>query len=207
MGKLIVGLMAGLVAMALTGCGQTPASAPSATYKAATKAAAKTAPAAKKAPSVSSRPATKAPAKPAATPAPTEQAPAENDETGSLKVDLKVSGNAPVAKLALKVFDQADPTVSADIPLNLTNGGATWAEDALPAGRYTLQVQALDAADKLLGSGNGEAIVTAGKATEVALEIRANVVAPADTSSDPDPTTPTTPTAPGGTIGLNIEIY
>lgn len=206
MSKLMVGLMTGLVALALTGCGQSPATA-TGSFKASTaKASAKAAPTAKaKAPSVSSRPSTgtKTPAKPS-NPAP--QAPAEAaPETGSLKVAFKVTGNAPVASLALKVFEQNDPSVSIDVPVTLTNGTATWATDEVGPGRYTFQVKALGSDKAVLGTGNGEAIVTAGKATEVALELRVNTAAPADDSGVAE--TPDTPAQIGGTIGLNIEIY
>lgn len=209
MSKLMVGLMTGLVALALTGCGQSPTTA-TGSFKASTaRSSAKAAPAAKaKAPSVSSRPSTgtKTPAK--ATPAPSApQAPAEEaPETGSLKVAFKVTGNAPVASLALKVFEQNDPSVSIDVPVTLTNGTATWATDEVGPGRYTFQVKALGTDKAVLGTGNGEAIVTAGKATEVALELRVNTAAaPADDSGVAE--TPDTPAQIGGTIGLNIEIY
>lgn len=206
MSKLMVGLMTGLVALALTGCGQSPATA-TGSFKASTaKAASKAAPAAKaKAPSVSSRPSTstKTPAK-STTPAP--QAPAdEAPETGSLKVAFKVTGNAPVTSLALKVFEQNDPSVSIDVPVTLTNGTAIWATDEVGPGRYTFQVKALGTDKAVLGTGNGEAIVTAGKATEVALELRVNTAAPADDAGVAE--TPETPAQIGGTIGLNIEIY
>jgi hypothetical protein len=206
MSKLMVGLMTGLVALALTGCGQSPATA-TGSFKASTaKAASKAAPTAKaKAPSVSSRPSTstKTPAK-STTPAP--QAPADAaPETGSLKVAFKVTGNAPVTSLALKVFEQNDPSVSIDVPVTLTNGTATWATDEVGPGRYTFQVKALGTDKAVLGTGNGEAIVTAGKATEVALELRVNTAAPADDAGVAE--TPETPAQIGGTIGLNIEIY
>lgn len=209
MGKLMTALMAGFVAMVLAGCGQTPASAPTGAYKASTsRTAAKSATPVKKAPSVSSKPATSTPAKPGNTAKPAETAapaaPAADPEVGSLKVDLKVTGNAPVASVMLKVFEQTDPAVSVEVPVTLTNGVATWKQAEVAPGRYTLQVQALDAAKKVLGAGNGEAIVTAGKATEVALELRANVLSTTDTTSG---TTPTTPSQIGGTIGLNIEIF
>lgn len=205
MSKLMVGLMTGLVALALTGCGQSPATA-TGSFKASTaKASAKSAPTAK-APTVSSRPSTstKAPAK-STTPAPAApQAPAEEaPEAGSLKVAFKVTGNAPVASLALKVFEQNDPSVSIDVPVTLTNGTATWATDEVAPGRYTFQVKALGSDKAVLGNGNGEAIVTAGKATEVALELRVNTAA--DTSGVAE--TPDPPAQIGGTIGLNIEIF
>lgn len=209
MSKLMVGLMTGLVALALTGCGQSPATA-TGSFKAGTaKASAKAAPAAKaKTPSVSSRPSTgaKTPAKSTTPATEAPQAPAEAaPETGSLKVAFKVTGNAPVASLALKVFEQNDPSVSIDVPVTLTNGTATWATDEVGPGRYTFQVKALGSDKAVLGSGNGEAIVTAGKATEVALELRVNTAAPADDSGVAE--TPDPPAQIGGTIGLNIEIF
>lgn len=203
MSKLMVGLMTGLVALALTGCGQSPATA-TGSFKAST---AKAAPAAKaKAPTVSSRPSTgtKTPAKSTTPATEAPQAPAEEaPETGSLKVAFKVTGNAPVASLALKVFEQNDPSVSIDVPVTLTNGTATWATDEVAPGRYTFQVKALGSDKAVLGNGNGEAIVTAGKATEVALELRVNTAT--DTSGVAE--TPTPPAQIGGTIGLNIEIF
>lgn len=204
MSKLMVGLMTGLVALALTGCGTSPSTA-TGSFKASTaKAASKSAPAAKaKAPSVSSRSTSKAPAK-STTPAAPQAPAAQDPEAGSLKIALKVTGNAPVASLALKVFEQTDPSVSIDVPVTLNNGSATWAADDVAPGRYTFQVQALGADKGLLGSGNGEAIVTAGKATEVSLDLRVNTMGIADTTDDE---TDDTPTQIGGTIGLNIEIY
>ncbi|MFN3431313.1 MAG: hypothetical protein ACK46X_15325 [Candidatus Sericytochromatia bacterium] len=212
MGKLSVWLMTGLVAAVLTGCGQAPATG-TATFKAAKPAVAKTAAAkaATKTPTVSSKAGAKAPAAPAAPAAPQAPAAEVAPETGALKVTFAVTGNAPVAKLALKVFEQSDPSVAVDVPVTLTAGAATWAQDEVAPGRYTLQVQALDAANKVLGQGNGEAIVTAGKTAEVALDLRVNTAGTGTSGvTDTDTGTGTTPTPPaqiGGTIGLNIEIY
>jgi hypothetical protein len=207
MGKLSVWLMTGLVAAVLTGCGQAPATG-TATFKAAKPAAAKTATAkaTAKTPTVSSKPGAKAPSAPApaASQAPAAQA---DPETGAMKVTFAVTGNAPVAKLALKVFEQSDPSVAVDVPVTLTAGAATWAQDEVAPGRYTLQVQALDASNAVLGTGNGEAIVTAGKTAEVALDLRVNTAGTGTSGVTDTDTTPDTPAQIGGTIGLNIDIY
>lgn len=206
MGKLNAWLMAGLVATVLTGCGKSPAAAPVGTYKAATaRTTAKAAPAVAKQPTVSSRPATTT-QKPSA-PAPVaSQAPAAADpETGSLKLSLKVTGNAPVSAVKVKVFEQADASQAMDVPLTLSNGAATWSQDEVPPGRYTFQVQAIGQDQSVIGAGSTEAIVTAGKLADVSLELRVNT--PDATSGvASEPTGSTEPTQIGGTIGLNIEI-
>lgn len=211
MGKLNAWLMAGLVAMVLTGCGKSPAAAPVGTYKAATaKTIAKAAPAAAtvaKQPTVSSKPvsSTQKPSAPAPAASQAPSAPAAGLETGSLKLSLKVTGNAPVSAVKVKVFEQADASQAMDVPLTLTAGAASWSQDEVPPGRYTFQVQAIGADQSVIGSGSTEAIVTAGKLADVSLELRVNTPdATSGVASEPTPSTQ--PTQIGGTIGLNIEI-
>lgn len=191
-------LMAALALTALVGCGQSPATAPMKQVSAKKPAAAaQAAPA--KAPTLSSKPSAAKPstAKPAA-PKPAPAAPVA-EKPGSLKLAVKVSGNAPVASLSLKVFEQADPSVAMDAALTLANGVAGWEQKEVPAGRYTFQVKALDAEGAVLGTGSTEALVKAGAPTEVVLDLRANVL-------NPNTTETPAPGVGGGTIGLNIEI-
>lgn len=198
MHPMVKALFTGLALLALVGCGTSPASSPSIkrSLKPLSKPAA-TQPAAKsqqpaRAPQVSTRPGSQAPAQPAK---PAPQAPAS--EEGSLALAVKVTGNAPVASLAVAVFEQADPSLSQEFPLTLSAGAASWTAEDVPAGRYTFQVKALASDGSVLGSGNTEGLVKAGQATEVALEMRVNTVTPADTTpSDGGP----------ATIDLMIEI-
>ncbi|MFP5501237.1 MAG: hypothetical protein ACLGIN_02030 [Candidatus Sericytochromatia bacterium] len=198
MHPMVKALFTGLALLALVGCGTSPASSPSIkrSLKPLSKPAA-TQPAAKskqpaRAPQVSTRPGSQAPAQPAKA---APQAPAS--EEGSLALAVKVTGNAPVASLAVAVFEQADPSLSQEFPLTLSAGAASWTAEEVPAGRYTFQVKALASDGSVLGSGNTEGLVKAGQATEVALEMRVNTVTPTDTTpSDGGP----------ATIDLMIEI-
>lgn len=199
MHPMVKALFTGLALLALVGCGTSPASSPS--IKRSLKPLSKptaTQPATSskqptRAPQVSTRPGSQAPAQP--TKPATPQAPAAVD--GSLALAVKVTGNAPVASLAVAVFEQADPSLSQEFPLTLSGGAATWAAEEVPAGRYTFQVKALASDGSVLGSGNTEGLVKAGQATEVALEMRVNTVTPTDT----------TPTDGGpATLDLMIEI-
>lgn len=191
MHPMVKALFTGLALLALVGCGTSPASSPSIkrSLKPLSKPAA-TQPAASnkqpaRAPQISTRPGSQAP-KPTKPAAP--QAPAS--EEGSLALAVKVTGNAPVASLAVAVFEQADPSLSQEFPLTLAGGAATWAAEDVPAGRYTFQVKALASDGSVLGSGNTEGLVKAGQATEVALEMRVNTVTPTDTTpSDGGPAT------------------
>lgn len=199
MKKITKLLMAAIALGALVGCGQSPAEAPLTRSVAAKKPAATAAKAATKAPSVSStakpatsKPATSKPSAPASPAAPVAEKP------GSLKLSVKVTGNAPVAKLAMSVFEQADPSVQMEDTLTVANGVAGWEQKEVPAGRYTFQVKALDAEGTVLGSGSTEALVKAGSPTEVVLDLRANTLTPSSTES-PAP-------SGGGTIGLVVEI-
>lgn len=197
MKKITKLLMTAVALGALVGCGQSPATAPM-TRSVSTKkpvASAKATPVG--APKVSStvKPGTAKPATKPASPAP--QAPAA-EKPGSLKLAVKVTGNAPVAKLAMKVYEQADPSVAMEDTLTVTAGIAGWEQKEVPAGRYTFQVKALAADGTALGSGSTEAVVKAGSPTEVVLELRANTLTP-NTTESPAP-------SGGGTIGLVVEI-
>lgn len=244
MQKLAIALMVGLV---LTGCGKNPTgtdgpervvSAHPYASKAPTTAAPKATTAAKTTTTPVAKAATTTTAKPATT---TQVAPATATTTvqvadpnapGSLALNIKVSGTAQVASLALKIFDPAAPDQALDAPLALTAGAANWKEQEVGAGTYTMQVKALAADGTVLGTGSTNASVKAGEPTEVNLDLKVNtaaVVPPTgggtqvttqstdDTKATPAPTpTPTpaaTPTpAPtptpmvGGTLGLNIEV-
>jgi hypothetical protein len=239
-----------LIALALTGCGKNPTATdgPERTVSNRPKAASTAATTAKLPASTTAAKSTSTAAK-ATTPAPktattsaSSATPAKSTTTvqvvdpnapGSLALNIKVSGTATVASLALKIYDPAAPDQALEAPLSLTAGAAAWSEAEVGAGNYTMQVKALAADGTVLGSGTTSAAVKAGEPTEVNLDLKVNTAAAAlptgtgeqvttaSTDKTPAPTpaptatpkpaaTPTpapTPTPQvGGTLGLNIEV-
>jgi len=189
-----------LVALALTGCGKNPtatsapervvsikpatskATTPTTAAKAPTTAAAKTSTSA--AAPIAKTGTTTSPATTATTPATstTTAAAADPNAPGSLALNVKVSGTATVASLALHIFDPAAPDQALDTPLALAAGAAAWNEAEVGAGTYTMQVKALAADGSVLGTGSTNATVKAGEPTTINLDLKVNTADAAPTT-------------------------
>jgi hypothetical protein len=199
--------------------GSTAAAKPTST-KPATGTATKAPTTSTKAPGVSTKPG------PSPTPKPTSgtptPAPAAGD--GALRVAIRLWGTQPVGSLKLAIFDQVDPTQATEVPLQLTGAEAVWEQEDIPAGRYTIRVNAYSPDAKAMGFGATEAIVKGGELTDLTIDLGVDKPIPTPTpvpdggesgatgepEATPTPAATATPapTGPGsgGTLGLRVEI-
>ncbi|MEB3196424.1 MAG: hypothetical protein VKP62_04400 [Candidatus Sericytochromatia bacterium] len=152
------------------------------------------------------------------------QVPAPAAEAGALRVKVRTLGSVPAASLRLRLSSQADPTMSALVPLALTGAAAQWETEDLGAGAYDLQLDVRDAADQSVGTTRTVARVVAGEITELSLDVTLAPPAASAPAGNPSatgtsetgagtgnvgaaetPPTATGTTGMGGSIGIRVE--